>query len=170
VNVVNAVKPRVCPSTPSTPVNTSKSESQPELDARQHIKMKQKGRRSDYNQNTRYKETTRDERVKIIALRDAGHSWKEIGRQVGIDFRTCQGICRRAAQNGTPTNQRRQGRPPIFTPEEKERLREFVTRDKRTRRLPFECIIQEMGYACNVRTIRTVLASMGYHKRLPRKK
>lgn len=83
--VMNAVKCRVHQHSqhPSTPVNTSKSESesQPEFDDHcQFIKMKQKGKRSDYNQQTRYKETTRDERVKIIALKDAGHNWKEIGR------------------------------------------------------------------------------------------
>lgn len=120
---------------------------------------------------TRRKETTRDERVKIIALRDAaGMTWKKIAEHVNIDFRTCQGIYSRAKANGTPSNQVRQGRPVIFNATEKERLRVFVTRDKRTRRLMWEEIIEEMGYACSVRTIRDALASIGYHKRLPRKK
>lgn len=97
-------------------------------------------------------------------------TWKDIGRHVNIDFRTCQGIYTRAKANGTPSNRNRQGRPVIFNEEEKERLRMFVTRDKRTRRLMWEDIIQEMGYACSVRTLRDAMASMGYHKRLPRKK
>ena len=58
----------------------------------------------------------------------------------------------------------------IFGAEEKAQLVAFVTRDKRTRRLQWEEIITEMGYSCSVRTIRSVMASLGYHKRLPRKK
>lgn len=85
---------------------------------------------------THRKETTRDERVKIIALRDAaGMAWKKIAEHVNIDFRTSQGIYSRAKANSTPSNQVREGRPVIFDATEKERLRVFVMRDKRTRRL-----------------------------------
>jgi transposase len=132
--------------------------------------MRQKGRRSDHHQYTRDRETTRDERLRIITLTEIGKSWREIGRIMEIDFRTCQGIFRRVQANGTPTNRVRQGRRPIFNEAEKERLREFVKRDKRKRRLPWEAIIHEMGYACSVRTLPDVMASMGYHKCLPRKK
>jgi hypothetical protein len=59
--------------------------------------MKQKGRRRDhFGGRARNRETTRDERVKIIALRESGMTWKEIGRQLEIDYRTCQGIFRKA--------------------------------------------------------------------------
>lgn len=46
----------------------------------------------------------------------------------------------------TPSNSKRDGRPPIFTEEEKERLQKFVTRDRETRRMPYEDIIQALGY------------------------
>jgi transposase len=108
--------------------------------------------------------------VRIITLRDTGKTWKEIGRIMEIDYRTCQGIYRRARVNGTPTNRNRQGRPPIFNAEEKEKLQEFVTRDKRTKRLFWKDVIQEMGYACSPRTLRNVMTSIGYLKRLCRKK
>lgn len=88
-----------------------------------------------------------------------------------LDYRTCQKIYQRATLNGgSPSNRPRSGRPVIFNEAEKERLRAFVTQDKRTRRLQWEEVIMEMGYACSVRTLRDVMASMGYHKRLPRKK
>jgi hypothetical protein len=58
----------------------------------------------------------------------------------------------------------------VFSDAEKQRLVQFVTRDSRTRRLSWEEIRVEMGYACSPRTIRNVLASMGYHKRVPRRK
>ena len=60
----------------------------------------------------------------------------------------------------------------LFGADEKAQLLAFVTRDERTRRLQFEEIIAEMGYTCSVSTlaIRSVIASLGYHKRLPRKR
>lgn len=53
----------------------------------------------------------------------------------------------------TPSNRKRDGRPPIFTEEEKERLQKFVTRDRETRRMPYEDIIQALGYTCSVKTL-----------------
>lgn len=134
--------------------------------------MKTKGTRKEHHgENTNRKETTRDERVRIIALCDSAKmTWKEIERETEIDFRTCQSIYSRAKTIVTPSNRKRSGRPVIFTEEEKERLRVFVTRDKRTRRLMWEDIIKEMGYTCSIRTVRDAMASMGYHERLPRKK
>lgn len=103
-------------------------------------------------------------------LRDSGMTWKAVGKAEEIDYRTCQGIYRRSRANGIPTNRRRQGRLLILNQGEKARLREFVTRDKNTRRLSWESIVQEMRYLFSPRTIKGVIASMGYHKRLPRKK
>lgn len=135
--------------------------------------MKNKGTRADYHakESIHRKETTRDERVRIIAWCDSAKmSWKEIQRHTGVDYRTCQSIYARAQATGTPSNRHQSGRPLLFTEEEKERLRLFVTREKKTRRMMWEDIIQQMGYNCSVRTLRDALASMGYHKRIPRKK
>lgn len=97
-------------------------------------------------------------------------TWKKIQEHTGIDFRTCQSIYARTKSNGTPSNRPRTGQPVVFNAEEKERLRLFITRDKRTKRLMWEDTIQEMGIACSVKTLRDVIASMGYHKRVSRKK
>ena len=66
-----------------------------------------------------------------------------------------------------PSNRRRSDRPVIFDAEEKERLRAFITQDKRTRRLQWEEVVLELGYNCSAQTVREAMASMGYHKRLP---
>jgi transposase len=135
--------------------------------------MKNKGTRAQHHasSNVYRKETTRDERLRIMTLRDdAKMTWKKIQEHTGIDFRTCQSIYARTKSNGTPSNRPRTGRPVVFNAEEKERLRLFISRDKRTRRLMWEDIIQDMGIACSVKTLRDVMASMGYHKRVPRKK
>ncbi|KAG0123779.1 hypothetical protein HOY82DRAFT_618728 [Tuber indicum] len=134
--------------------------------------MKNKGRRADYvpaGGSVKNRETTRDERLQIVALREkARMTWKEIGERMGLDFKTCQKIFSRTMAQGSPSNRRRSGQPVIFNEEEKERLRAFIIQDKRTRRMQWEEIIQELGYNCSARTVREVMASMGYHKQLPR--
>lgn len=133
--------------------------------------MKSKGTWEEHHGNNIHrKETTRIERVRIIAPRDiTGMTWKEISYEIGVDFRTCQKIYARAKITGTSSNRKRSGRPVIFTEDEKARLCAFVTRDRRTRRLMWEEIIEEMDYNCSVQTIRDTMASMGFHKRVPRK-
>lgn len=79
-------------------------------------------------------------------------------------------IYQRAKENGTPSNRSRTGRPPIFDEAEKRRLEAFVTRDARTRRLSWDAIVIELNYACSPRTIKNVMESMGYHRRVPRRK
>ena len=48
--------------------------------------MKQKGTREQPPNGVRYRETTRDERMKVITLRDhAGCGWTRIGPHLNID-------------------------------------------------------------------------------------
>ena len=72
-------------------------------------------------------------------------------------------------EKGTPSNTLRTGRHPIFNEGERQRLEEFVTRDARTCRLGWDEICLEMVYACCPRTVKTVMKSMGYHRRVPRR-
>lgn len=71
---------------------------------------------------------------------------------------------------GSPSNRRRSGRPPIFDDAKKAHLVAIITRDGWTRRLTWEAICIEMGYACSSRTVKNVVESLGYHKRVPRRK
>lgn len=55
--------------------------------------MKQKGVREWNPEGVRHRETTRNERIWIIALRDdASWGWTKIGQHVDIDRRTCQNV------------------------------------------------------------------------------
>jgi len=133
--------------------------------------MKQKGRRENPPIGVKHRETTRDERMRIITLYDdAKWNWSQIARTLNIDRRTCAKIYKRWRHNNTPSNRSRTGRPPILDAEERARLEAFVTRDAHTRRLSWEAICLELGYACDPRTVRKAMHDMGYHKRLPRKK
>lgn len=55
--------------------------------------MKSKGVRELPPPGVRHRETTRDERLRVIALRDeTAMSWTEIGRTLSIDRRTVQRV------------------------------------------------------------------------------
>jgi len=72
--------------------------------------------------------------------------------------------------HGTPSNALRTGRRPIFDNAERQNLKAFVTHDARTRRLSWDEICLEMEYSCSPQTVKTVMESMGYHTRVPRRK
>lgn len=72
------------------------------LASHQSINMQQKETRAElHGENTKGRETTRDERVQIIALRDkGGMKWKDIGIKMNLNLQTCQRICQRAKEHG----------------------------------------------------------------------
>jgi len=133
--------------------------------------MKQKGRRENPPIGVKHRETTRDERMRIITLYDDANG---TGRRWRRPWASIEGHVRKSAKrwkhNNIPSNRSRTGRPPIFDAEERARLEAFVTRDARTRRFSWEAICLELGYACDPRTVKKTMHDMGYHKRLPRKK
>ena len=65
-------------------------------------------------------------------------------------------IYHRAKETGIPSNRKRSGRPVTFTGTDKQELIAFITRDERTRRLSWDEIVIEMGYACSPRTVQRV--------------
>ena len=55
--------------------------------------MKQKGTRENAPPGIRHTETTRDEQIRVISLRDdAGLSWTAIGQRLGINRGTAQKV------------------------------------------------------------------------------
>jgi len=62
--------------------------------------MKQTGVREQNPVGVRHRETTRDERVRIMTLRDdAGWSWTKIGQLLKIDRWTCQKVSLNSPDN-----------------------------------------------------------------------
>jgi transposase len=127
------------------------------------------GARADNHAEPYRKETTRDDRIRVVAFKEAGKTWAEIADLTRIPARTCRSIWRRYQEDGDPSNRKRTGRPKILSERIDEVIR-FVTSNRRTRRLQWEEIIREMNLSCGVRTLRTAMAERGYHKRVPRKK
>ena len=133
--------------------------------------MKQKGEQKDYYSDENNRETTRDQRWTVIILRDkAKLSWTQIASQTGLKRSTCKMIHQRYEMSGTPSNRKRSGQPCALSERNKKDLERFVISSARTRRLPWEEITAEMGFTCSWKIVRDAMISMGYHKRVPRKK
>lgn len=62
------------------------------------------------------------------------------------------------------------GRPSFFDDAKLKELDKFIVHDKRTCRLPWEDVRDEMGFNCGVRTVKKAAHKLGFHKRSPQKK
>ena len=135
--------------------------------------MKTSGTRSNYDRNIYRKETTRDERLRIVTLRDhltekgAPTPWKEIPKEMGVPWNTCRMINLRTKTQGSSSNRKRAGRPPAFQEKDIEKIIEYTIRDRNTRRMSWVDIRDNLGLSCSSRRIQDILASRGYHKRTP---
>ncbi|KAI9651904.1 MAG: hypothetical protein M1829_002115, partial [Trizodia sp. TS-e1964] len=129
-----------------------------------------KGCRNELYSTPTKKKLTRDDRMRIITLRDeAKYSWGEIVKATRHKKSTCRMVYYRSKANGTPSTKRRSGRPEFLTPELLKQLEEFVTRDKHTCRLSWEEIILELDWKISVDVVKKRMKRLGYHKRIPRK-
>jgi hypothetical protein len=116
-------------------------------------------------------EIPRDQRIQIITLKDITHwPFEQIGAELALPAATCRRIYNKFHAAGTPSRRRRSGRPPLFNAQVKRELVAFITQNRFTRRLSYEDIITIRSYDCSPRTLRRVLASLGFHKRVPRRK
>lgn len=119
------------------------------------------------------KETTRDDRIRLAVLHEiAGFSFQKIVDELKLDINksTCRRIYNRMKEDGTTSNRKRTGRPTFFDKDKRNELDQFITQDKRTRRLPWEMVRNEMAMKCSVRTLRQKAHRLGFHKRRRRKK
>lgn len=112
--------------------------------------MKIKGTRGDYHPDATKKETTRDDRVRVITLRSMSLKWQEIADRTGLKESCCKVIWHRWLKTQTSSNRPRTGRPVIFNDALKQQLVQFITSSPRTRRLTWEEIIDEMDLRCSV--------------------
>jgi hypothetical protein len=84
----------------------------------------------------------RDTRRDILLLRKRGDTYAEIARFLDVTERAVQYTC--TTKNATPKHQKA-GRPAKLTSEEVDKLVEFVNSSKRTRRLPYQQLKNELN-------------------------
>jgi len=109
-------------------------------------------------------ETTREEQMRIIVLRDnARWNWSQIGRELHIS-RTYQRIYECWKQDNTPSNRKRPGIHVTFDDGEKARLEAVITRDA-----PYPTPQQEAMFGAYDTMKRRTLLQRRYNKRVLRK-
>ncbi|EED23145.1 transposable element tc3 transposase, putative [Talaromyces stipitatus ATCC 10500] len=84
---------------------------------------------SDSRQNSA--RLNRDERIRVLTLRDAGFTYLQISQQLQISYRQVQYTCQ--SQQATPKKAR--GNPPKLSEAEVHHIIEWITSSKRTRQL-----------------------------------
>ena len=131
--------------------------------------MKTRRTRSNYHRKIYRTETTQDERLRIVTLRDhltkkgAPTPWKDIAKEVGVNWNTCRAIYLRTKIQGSPSNRKRTGRPPAFQEEDIQKIIEYTIRDHNTRHMSWVEIRDNFLLQCHPSRIRDILASRGYH-------
>jgi DDE superfamily endonuclease/Helix-turn-helix domain len=103
---------------------------------------------------------SRDERLQIQTLRNAGWSLNQIADHLGCTWSQAQYAC--ATEKVTPC--KRSGRPPLLTPSQIEELITFVCFSKATRRMPYHAIPLALHWDCSVYAIRYALKQAGFKR------
>jgi transposase len=109
---------------------------------------------------------TRDQRLEIKTLQQAGYSQRQISKNLQISRKKV-----RTAIHGPATPQhKRTGRSSTISLEEKERIIAWVCNSKRNRRASWEKIAAEIGMPGRMYAIRNTLRNEGFSRRVARRK
>jgi hypothetical protein len=109
------------------------------------------------------KRLSRDERIRILTLRDIRRKYKDIAKQLGHTERAVQYTCEK--HQSTPQH-RKAGRPPKLNKEEVDRLEEYVLQSKKTRRLTYQQFADTLYPEGEVgaEAVKYALKSRGYKR------
>ena len=103
---------------------------------------------------------TRDERLQVQTLRNAGFSYDQIVQQLGFTYNQVGHACR--APNATL--KKRSGRPGLLNAEQTEELIFFVTSSQTARRMPYSKIPLALGWDCSEYAICHALRNAGFKR------
>ncbi|GFX85390.1 transposable element Tcb1 transposase [Trichonephila clavipes] len=123
---------------------------------------------SGRKQRSAFDQISEFEKGRIVAYRDCGLSFKEIGSSVGRNQTTVMRICDRWMQEGM-TDRRGRSHPPQYTTSREDRqiMRMAVTRRSVTSRTVAQHIESVTHHSVSARTIRRRLQQSGLYARRP---
>ena len=104
-------------------------------------------------------DTSRDQRLRVHTLRDAGHSYAEIAFLTSVTYRQVY-----HAAHVPVTPRKRSGRPALLTAEKIESLIEFVCATSKNRRLSWAALPEALGWDCSQYPIRYALRKAGFSR------
>jgi transposase len=109
------------------------------------------------------KRLSRDDRLRILTLREVGWKMKDISKQLGCTERAVRYTCKEARM--TPQH-KRAGRPPKLNADEIDRLEEFMLSSKKTRRMTYQQLADNLYPEgdIGVEAVKYALKSRGYKR------
>ena len=113
-----------------------------------------------------HSQSTRDQRLRVQTLRDAGFTYQQINQELGYTHRAIQWAC----THRTTPQKRRRGRKPIITTPSRKILVDFVCGSKENRQLPLLRIPSRLKWNVSEDTIRRALAKEGFKRCVARRK
>jgi transposase len=115
------------------------------------------------------KRLTRDQRRDILLLRRQGHTYQYIADFLHVSHGAVQYTCKK--RQATPQH-KNAGRPPRLSNEEADKVEEFVTRSKATRRMTYLQIAEALWPEGEVgaESVRYALHKRGYRRRFALRK
>ncbi|KAF4200233.1 hypothetical protein CNMCM8927_003680 [Aspergillus lentulus] len=101
---------------------------------------------------------SRDDRIRVLTLRDAGFTYQQIADQLQITHRQVQYTCQ--SQQMTPT--KAPGQPPKLSEEDVDNIIAFISSSKRNRRMPFYKLCEELDLPVGPTALARALKKRGY--------
>ncbi|EED13759.1 annexin ANXC4 [Talaromyces stipitatus ATCC 10500] len=101
---------------------------------------------------------TRDDRIRVLTLRDAGLTYSQISSQLQISYRQVQYTCQ--SQQTTPKKAR--GQIPKLSETDVDKIIEWISSSKRTRRMPYYKVVQELELPVGTAALSRALKKRGY--------
>uniref|UniRef100_A0A093VG25 Transposable element Tc1 transposase n=1 Tax=Talaromyces marneffei PM1 TaxID=1077442 RepID=A0A093VG25_TALMA len=100
----------------------------------------------------------RDDRIRILTLREAGFTYLQIASQLHVTHDQVQYTCQ--SQQATPKKAR--GRTPKLSEEDVDRGIDWISSSKRTRRMPYYKVIRELDLPIGATALARALKKRGY--------
>uniref|UniRef100_A0A093UQ59 Uncharacterized protein n=1 Tax=Talaromyces marneffei PM1 TaxID=1077442 RepID=A0A093UQ59_TALMA len=100
----------------------------------------------------------RDDRIRILTLREAGFTYLQIASQLHVTHDQVQYTCQ--SQQATPKKAR--GRTPKLSEEDVARVIDWISSSKRTRRMPYYKVIRELDLPIGATALARALKKRGY--------
>ena len=108
---------------------------------------------------------TRDQRIQVQILRNAGWKYSEIAEHLQVSYRQVEVSCQKQV-----TPKKRRGRPSVITDEMRQELVAYVCQSKRTRRMTHMELADALGWNVSEDAIRRAFVKEGFKRRIARLK
>ena len=101
---------------------------------------------------------TRDDRIRIQTLREAGLTYQQISQQLHINYRQVQYACQ--ASQVTPKKPR--GATPKLSDDQIDEIITWISQSKKNRRMPYYKVIKALDLSVSPTTLAYALKKRGY--------